>query len=298
MNKGTSNLEIDWNDQINSSFIINPEDLDELENDIKIENKDRKYIYIKIIMFCIYIFIFIIFMSNVYNYAKNDTYEDEDVVIKEMPLGYNVYNKNWDLKEVNFFNWEIKWNKNLITYVNNQILFSDSKIEVWKWDVTILKDPTNIYNKTTKSIISDIYIKKILKLDLKNYIILYMEKRPWWVYNYCIKKNNLNFSSNNKKECILSSSQKIDFSFTQFEDYYVIWLDKNIYIYKPQSKTILLEIETKWQILWLSRNEYNDIKIISKNWVKTLSHIYLKYYLIKRIKMQTDKIKLPLNKFL
>lgn len=271
--------------------------LNKFELDKKWKKQDLIAKLLNILFLFIYIWIWIYFIYNVYLYSINNKYEDETVTIKEMSLWYNVYNKNWTLKEVNFFDGAIKNgdNKNdlLLSYINNSILF-------WNWEdiekskILILKEPTNILSKTELNKIDNIYIKKIYKTDTDNYVILYIEYNKW-EYNYCLTKNTLNLNDPKDKICLKKDNKKLDYSLVMYKWYYIIWLDNMIYFLNQNTKNINLVIDTNWKILDISKNWNNDIKVITNKWIKVIINTYIEYLLIKQI---DKKINININDLL
>jgi len=257
--------------------------------------KDFRFKIIRYIYFFIYMFFIVLFWFQVHNYAETNKYEDEDVIIKEMPLWYNVYSKNGILSEVNFFNWHID-NNEVLTYITNNILFNKWKnIEDTK--ITILQEPTNLNNRTTKNYIEDIYIKKIFKLDINNYIVLFIENIDWQ-YNYCFVKNTLEFSKEDDRYCLQKSTKKLHFAFSKYKNYYSIWLDDKIYFFNPIIQEIPLIISLDWKVINISKNQNHDLKIISTKWVKIIINTYIDYYLIKRITEKKKVLKIDISKLL
>jgi len=270
--------------------------LKKVDKKVKIVNRDGYYKLLKFIYFLIYTFLLILFLINVNNYSKTNVYEDEEVVIKEMPLWYNVYKKNWELKEINFFNWKIS-DKDLKIFVKNQLLFEDKKD---KKENIVLKEPTNFKEKTKKDIIKDIIIKKIVKIDRVHYITLFVEEtkeknNKEKKYNYCFKEDSLDFSSKEWTYCFFKSKEDLNFSFTRFKKLYVFWLKDKIYFYNPLTKKFELIIKTKNNVISIDRNKQNDLKVILQWKEIKISHIYIQYYLIKRINLKKETLYLNID---
>jgi len=263
----------------------------------KVKNKDFLFLIIKIFYFIVYSLLFLYFIHLVNLYSNNNTYEDNEVIIKEMPLWYNVFNKKGELKEVNFFNWKIQNNKKLVSYINEQLLFSNNKIKDKNWDIIILKDPTNLVSKTKENVIDNIIIKKIIKISQKDYIVFYL-KNINKEYKYCFKRNNLNFSKIKNDICILTTKNKYNIQFKEYNNYYIIWINNKIYVYNINSKDVSLEINVGNTIISLLQNKKWDLQVITKDEKYNISHIYIDYYLIKRIKLNKLKLILDIKKFL
>lgn len=266
-------------------------------NILKENRKDSRYKILKFIIFIIYSIIMYFFILEIYTYSINNKYEDDDVYIKEMNIWYNVYKKG-ELKEVSFFNWNLNNDKELLSYINNNILFTQWK-NIDNSNVFIMKDPTNINWKTKINEIENIYIKKIYKVSNENYIVLYVEyNEKNKIYEYCFLKNSLSFEINKNKFCLHKSEYKYDFSLNHYDNYFLIWLNEKIYFFDSLNNQIHMIINMDSKIIDISKNQNNDFKILTNKWVKIILNNYINYYLIKRIHDKQSEININISELL
>lgn len=271
------------------------------EHSDEVRKEKFKFFLLKMIYFWIFIIWLIIFIWDFNNYLLNKKFEDNDVFVKQLnSIWYNVYDKNWSLEEVKFFNQNV--NSEIIWYINNNLIYNFVKDN--KKRTIIINNSTSFSSlfeenkKPKEEELEWVVLLWLQKISNDNFIVLFRRENQ-----FCIMKNTLDFSTNKKdKEYCIPNNQKIDdienanFFVSLYEDYYLIILNDSIYVLNNKKEKIDIKFKSKYQIHSIKKNTQKDIKISTK-WNKEyiLSKIIIDYYFIQKVSKTNDILVLDLD---
>lgn len=271
----------------------------------------RRVLFLRNITFFVFFIIFSIFsIITLSEYYEATLYKDDFNTIKKHNLWYNIYDKNWDIQKIVFYN--DKWFENdlIVGFIDNNIFFED-KIkdkDMIKYfslgnnlsyysldDIVLTKDSINI------NTLKDFNILEIWR-DEKNFIILYnihnkKDKITDKTITYCFNINNLNFLEENidktKRYCLLNKEKNKTFSFINYmEKYFLVFFDNNIFIYSLEKEDIIGIFYNKDNFIQkMQVKNNNDIDLFFwKNEKKVLRYNLIDYHLKELIKQDNKRV--------